>query len=179
MRWLDKLLLRLRSVFRRNRVEQELGDEIRFHLEAEIEEKVVRGMAPEEARFAVLRELGGVEQIKEECRDVRRVNFVEHLLQDLGYGLRQLRRNPGFTTVALVTLTLGVAANTTIFSAVSAILLAKPPVRDPDRLCAVSSTHRVRGGISWTLPPQTSSRGKARIMFLKTWPPRRPAARSR
>ena len=70
MRWIYKLPLRLRSLFRKDSVEHELNEELRFHLEKLIEEKVARGMTPEEARYAALRELGGVEQIKEECRDM-------------------------------------------------------------------------------------------------------------
>jgi hypothetical protein len=77
MRWLYKLPLRLRSLFRKSRVEQELSDELRFHLEKLIEEKVAKGMTAEEVRYAALRELGGLEQIKEECRDTRRVNYIE------------------------------------------------------------------------------------------------------
>ena len=89
MRWFYKIPLRLRSLFRKSRVEQELSDELRFHLERLIEEKVAQGMSREEARYAALRELGGVEQIKEECRDMRRVNYIENFLQDVRYGLRQ------------------------------------------------------------------------------------------
>ena len=80
MRWLYKLPLRLRSLFNRERVEQELRDELRFHLEKLSEENVAKGMTPEEARYAALREMGGVEQIKEECRDMRRVKYVENFL---------------------------------------------------------------------------------------------------
>ena len=98
MRWLYKLPLRLRSLFKRARVEQELSDELRFHLERLTEENVSHGMTPKEARFAALRALGGVEQIKEECRDMRKVNYFENFLQDVRYGLRVLRRNPGFAT---------------------------------------------------------------------------------
>src|SRR5215467_7241103 len=104
MRWFYKLLLRFGSLLRKSHVERELSDELRFHLEKLIEEKVAKGMTPEEARYAALRELGGVEQIKEECRDMRRVNYIENFVQDVRYGLRQLRRTPGFTAVAVLTL---------------------------------------------------------------------------
>ena len=142
MRWLYKIPLRLRSLFRRGRVEQELSDELRFHLEKLPEEKVAKGMAPEEARYAALRELGGVEQIKEECRDMRRVNYVENFLQDVRYGLRQLRRSPGFTAVAILTLALGIGANTAIFSLLDSVMLRDLPVRDPGRLVLFADNPR-------------------------------------
>ena len=92
MRWIYKIPLRLRSLFQRANVDQELSDELRFHLEKLIEEKVGKGMTPEEARYAALRELGGVEQIKEECRDMRGVNYAEGFFQDVRYGLRMLAK---------------------------------------------------------------------------------------
>src|ERR671931_1029115 len=96
MRWFYKLPLRFRSLFRRSRVEQELSDEVRFHLEKLVDENVAKGMKPGEARYAALRELGGVEQIKEECREMRRVNYIESFLQDVRHGLRMLAKNPRF-----------------------------------------------------------------------------------
>jgi putative ABC transport system permease protein len=146
MRWLYKLPLRLRSLFRKTHVEQELSDELRFHLEKLSEEYVAQGMTRQEARYAALRELGGVEQIKEECRDMRRVNYIENFLQDVRYGLRQLYRTPGFTAVAILTLALGIGANTAVFSLVDTILLRPLPYRNPEELVLVSETLPQMGG---------------------------------
>jgi predicted permease len=134
MRWFCKLPLRFRSLFRKSRVEQELSAELRFHLGKLIEAKVAKGMTLEDARYAAQRELGGVEQIKEECRDMRRVNFIESLIQDIRYGLRMLARNPGFTAVAILTLALGIGANTAIFTLINALLLRSLPVQKPEEL---------------------------------------------
>lgn len=114
-------------------------------MEQLVKEAVASGISESEARMIARREFGPIEKTKEECRDARRVNLIENFLRDLRYALRMLTNSPGFTAVAILTLALGIAANTTIFSVVSAMLLRKPPVRDPDRLCAVSSRDRIKG----------------------------------
>jgi predicted permease len=148
MRWIYKLPLRLRTLVRKNRVEYELGDELRFHLEKLTAEKVAQGMTENEAHYAALRELGGVEQIKEECRDMRRVNFIDDLREDLTFGLRQLRRNPGFTAVAVLTLALGIGANTAVFSVINTVLLRPLPYFHPDRVVSVQMSNPKRTGVT-------------------------------
>src|SRR5262245_41052406 len=95
-RWRYTLPLRLRSIFRSSRVDRDLDDEIRDHLERQIQAEMTLGASAEEARRNVFRAFGGVEQHKEECRDARGVNYLEHLLQDLRLAVRTLRRSPGF-----------------------------------------------------------------------------------
>jgi len=142
MRFLYKLPLRLRSLFSRAGLERELSEELRFHFRNLMEEKCVEGMDAEEARCAALRELGGLEQIKEECRDMRKVNFIENLLHDVRYGVRMLRKDASFTVVAVLTLALGIGANTAIFSLGNVFLFRPLPVKDADRLTVVAVQYR-------------------------------------
>jgi putative ABC transport system permease protein len=136
-RWLYTVPLRLRSLFRGRAVERDLDDEVRFHLETQIDRLVARGMARGEARSAALRRFGGVEQKKEECRDMRHVRLVDELIGNVRYALRTFRKAPAFTAVALLTLALGIGASTTIFSIVDAVVLRPLPFDEPGRLVAV------------------------------------------
>ncbi|HEY7216273.1 MAG TPA: ABC transporter permease [Thermoanaerobaculia bacterium] len=145
MRSLGLLRLRLRSLFRRQRVEAELLAELSFHLEQQTAEYVAAGMAPAEARHAAHRRIGNLGRIEEECRDMRRTRWIETFLQDLRYALRSLRLAPAFTLVAALSLALGIGANTAIFSLLDALLLRQLPVQAPERLAAVGDPSRTGG----------------------------------
>ena len=150
--------LRLRSLLRRGQVEQELDEELRYHLERQVEENLAKGMGQREAHNAALRAMGGIEQYKEECRDMRRVNVIEDFLRDVRYGLRVLAKSHVFTMVAVFTLALGVGANTAIFSVVNELLLRPLPFRDAERLAMV-----------WEVTPEGRHQNTTSRANFRTW----------
>src|SRR5580704_15258611 len=162
MRWLQSISNRLRSLFRRDTVEQEIGSELHFHIERQVEENILAGMNPQEARRAASREFGGVEQVKEECRDTRRANYLENLLKDVRYGFRMLRKSPSFTFFAVAVLALGIAANSAIFSIADAILVRPLPYRDANRLVMIWEDSSAYGFPKDTPAPGNFSDWKSR-----------------
>ena len=151
--WFYTLPLHLRDRFRRKQVDRELSDELRDHLEQQTQVNLEKGMSEPDARYAALRSMGGVTQIEQQCRDARGHNFLESVLQDLRYGFRQLGRNPAFSALTILCLTLGIGANAAVFSWVEGILFRPyPAVAHQERLVALAGTSRGESGaseISW------------------------------
>ncbi len=125
---------RIRSFFRQEQAERELNEELQHHIELKTQENIEAGMSAEEARYAALRAFGGIEQKKEQCRDADRLRWLEDLIHDLRYGLRQLRHNPGFSAVAVLTLSLGIGVNAAIFSVAYLDLIRPLPYPQANRL---------------------------------------------
>ena len=128
----------LRSMMHLSRMESEMDAELRFHVEEYAEDLVRSGVPREEALRRARIEFGGIESAKEECREARGISFVDSLVQDLRFGTRMLRKNPGFTAVAVLTLALGIGANTAVFTVVNGVLLRSMPFPEADRLFLVS-----------------------------------------
>jgi hypothetical protein len=127
-------LLRLRSFFRRADVEQELDDELRYHIERQTEENLAHGMSAHAARNAAMRAIGGLDYRKEQVRDTRGTRLFEELARDMRFAVRNLWRAPGFTAAVVVTLALGIGANTAMFTLLRGTILRPLPNRDGERL---------------------------------------------
>jgi hypothetical protein len=136
---------RWRALTHKNELEHELDEEMQFHLERDITQNLKSGMSPEEARYAALKSFDGFAQSQEECRDARGVRVIENILQDLRYSLRLLIKSPAFTSVVVLTLALGIGANTAIFSFANGILLRPLPYPQSDRLAVIDETALKRG----------------------------------
>ncbi len=134
---LNKLKTRLRALLRISEMERELDEELRDHIERQTEQNIRMGMSPDEARYAALKAFGGVEQAKERSRDARGARRLGELWQDLSYAARMLVKNPGFSSVAVITLGLGIGANTTIFSAIESALLHPFSFPNRNRLAVI------------------------------------------
>ena len=152
MSFLTRVRQGLRLLTGRGRLEADFQKEVRFHLQMETDQHVAAGMAPDEARRVALRDFGGVDRSTEELRDARGVTFWDNLIQDVKYGMRSLRRSPGYTLAAVVTLGLGIGANTAIFGVVNGVLLHPLPYQDSDRLIRINQdlplNHRSNVGVA-------------------------------
>jgi putative ABC transport system permease protein len=136
--WLHIFVSRVRALFRNRPLERELNDELRSHIEMLVDANIRNGMTSADARHAAMRAFGGVEQVKEIYRDRRGLPFVDNLGQDVRYSFRMMRQNLGFTVVAVLSLALGIGANTAIFSLVDAVMLKYLPVERPRELLNVA-----------------------------------------
>ena len=133
-----KFFHRLCALFRKEELDRQLSDELSFHLEKQIEMNIAAGMSAKDARYAALRRFGGVEQVKEDCRDAWGVRFIDTLLQDIRFALRMMVKNAGFTAVSMLTLALGLAAVSTIFAVVETVLLRPLDYPHPERIFSIS-----------------------------------------
>ena len=138
-RWIHALPARCRSVLRGHRVEKDLHDELSFHLAMQTQANLQRGLSEVEANRRARQALGGVEQVKERSRDARPLRWARDFVNDLGYTRRSFQRHPGFAVIAVVTLTLGIGANTAMFSVLNTFLFRPLPYQDSERLVELFS----------------------------------------
>ena len=143
----------IRALFEKSKLDAEMNEEMRAHIEMRTQENIEAGMSAEQARQAALRQFGWAESIKETCRDQRGVTWIEHLIQDTRFGLRMLGKNPGFTSVAVLTLALGIGANTAIFSVVNQVLLQPLPYPHSDELVRLYESAPKAGWPQFSVAP--------------------------
>ncbi len=139
--WFYEIPLRLRSLFRGRQAEQDLDEELQFHIEQKTQEYMAQGLTPAQARQAALRAMDGLTQRKEECRDMRKVHGIENTLRDIRYGLRVLAKSPGFTAVAVLTLALAIGANAVVFGILNALVLRPLNVPQPESFYAIQQSN--------------------------------------
>jgi len=163
MKWLRTFTSRLHSFISKQRIERDLDSEVQSHLAMLIAENIRRGMTPEAARHAAMREFGGVEQTKEEYREQRGLTLLDGWLQDVRFAVRMLGKRPGLTFVAVLTLAIGMGANTAIFTAVHSILLQSLPFPKADRLAIVWSVLGTEGRAPASGPELETLRQQSRL----------------
>src|SRR5713101_5526121 len=156
---------RIRSFFEKQKLEDQLDQELQFHIEMRTQEFVAAGMTPEQAQYRAQRLFGNQTLLKERTREMDTIGWIETFGQDLRYAARTLRKNPGFTLVAVLSLALGIGANTTIFSIVKSVLLRTLPVREPDKLMVLYGTRpRERDvGLAHSYPDYLDFRGRTDV----------------
>jgi predicted permease len=168
---LRDIWIRMRALFGRKAVEGELNDELGFHFEQQVEKYIRGGMGREEARRRARLEFGGLDQVKEDCRDARGVRVVESLAQDVRYALRGLQKNPGFAAIALLTIALGIGATTVMFTVVNGVLLKPLPYPEAERLIVVHAhtegwNTKIFGEQKFSYPDFLDCRREGRFMDL-------------
>ena len=167
MRLHRRVAVALRALLRRSTVERELDDELRFHFDQMAQHAADRGADANDAYRQARRRFGGMNQVKEACRDMRTLRPIEHFFQDLRFGSRLLARSPVFTVVAVLSLALGIGANSAIFSVINAVVLRKLPVASPDELLLAQASYRDESSQRFSYPVvvglQEALRGRAEV----------------